>query len=153
MPAVDARIGRCSGYRWRGVALEPYRLESAGQWAQATRQVLLAGSRGAPAKFDVRYFEIEPGGCTSLERHRHVHFVLSLRGNGEVRTGKTWRRLGYLHCCYIGPNVTHQLRNRSDEPFGFLCIVDATRDRPVAVITSEKRRPRKRGRLPSKKRR
>ena len=32
----------------------------------------------------------------------------------------------------IGPLEAHQLRNESDEPFGFFCIVDHDRDRPAA---------------------
>jgi len=147
MAAVDARVRRCAGYRWRGVKVEPYKLERSGDWQQALRQVLLAGSRGVPVGFDARYFEIGPGGSTSLERHRHAHFVMGLRGRGEVRAGRTWRALEMLDFCYIGPNVVHQLRNRGSEPFGFLCVVDARRDRGVAVTPSKKRRPRKRGRL------
>ena len=31
---------------------------------------------------------------------------------------------------YVSPMTLHQFVNDSDAPFGFLCIVDAQRDRP-----------------------
>ena len=35
---------------------------------------------------------------------------------------------------YVAPDEVHQFRNPSaTEPFGFLCVVDAERDRPVSV--------------------
>jgi quercetin dioxygenase-like cupin family protein len=36
---------------------------------------------------------------------------------------------------YVAPNDPHQFRNAEDatEPFGFLCIVNAERDTPLAV--------------------
>ena len=36
---------------------------------------------------------------------------------------------------YVSPDDPHQFRNPEDatEPFGFLCIVNAERDRPQAV--------------------
>jgi hypothetical protein len=40
--------------------------------------------------------------------------------------------LGYGDTAYVAPNEVHQLCNTSpDELFGFLCMVDAQRDRPV----------------------
>jgi len=35
----------------------------------------------------------------------------------------------------VAPEEVHQLRNPADEPFGFLCIVDHERDRPVVVAS------------------
>ena len=32
---------------------------------------------------------------------------------------------------YVPPLQVHQLRNKSSEPFGFFCIVDHDRDRPI----------------------
>jgi ribulose-bisphosphate carboxylase large chain len=131
---VDAAVRRWRGSGWRGVAVEGYRTGAPqGRWAAVARHVLAAGSRGAPLAFDVRYFEIAPGGCSGLERHRHAHVVIVLRGAGHVRLGTRWRRLSPLDLCWIGPNVPHQLRNATREPFGFLCVVDAERDAGRAV--------------------
>ena len=38
---------------------------------------------------------------------------------------------------YTAPGDTHQLRNHGDEPFGFICVVAADRDRPVEVDPKE----------------
>jgi ribulose-bisphosphate carboxylase large chain len=133
-PAVKSVLRGRGALRWRAVELERYKPPDAGtDWAETTRQVLFAGSRGAPLDFDVRYFEVARGGYSSLERHRHAHVVVGVRGEGSVRLGRRWYRLRPLDVCYIGPDVAHQLRNAGRGRFGFFCVVDAARDagRPV----------------------
>jgi ribulose-bisphosphate carboxylase large chain len=34
---------------------------------------------------------------------------------------------------YVEPLKAHQLRNEGHEPFGFFCIVDHQRDRPMSA--------------------
>ena len=87
------------------------------------------GSGGAPINFDVRYFELAPGGRTNFEQHRHAHVVIGLRGSGRVRLGRRWVRLRRHDTCYVAPETPHELHNDRRTPFGFLCIVDAARDR------------------------
>ena len=54
-----------------------------------TRQTLLGGENDESSlNCLTRYFEIEPGGHSSLERHRHPHAVLVLRGRGRVLLGR-----------------------------------------------------------------
>ena len=55
---------------------------------------------------------------------------------GSARIGITdfaQQELGDI--VYVAPDDPHQFRNADDagEPFGFLCIVNAERDRPVSV--------------------
>lgn len=121
-------------FRWERVALEPYKLRSAGagEFAGASRQVI-AGNRGEPIAFELRYFELEPGGFTSLERHRHCHVIVGLRGRGRVTIGTREHRVAPFDAIYIAPNQPHQLRAAGGTPFGFLCIVDRERDRPRSV--------------------
>jgi quercetin dioxygenase-like cupin family protein len=83
--------------------------------------------------FHLRYFEIEPGGYTTYERHKHQHVVVALRGQGEVRLGDRWEPVNYGDVVYVAPNEPHQFRASGDEPFGFFCIVTADRDRPVPM--------------------
>ena len=46
----------------------------------------------------------------------------------------TVHALGFGDTVYVAPNEVHQFRNTAEsEPFGFLCLVDAERDRPMAV--------------------
>ena len=103
-------------------------------WTQVARHSLVAGLSGEQTKFHLRYFEVSPGGYTSLEAHRHEHVVVVVKGRGKVRLGRRSRELGYLDVAYISPMEPHRLYNPYEEPFGFFCIVDALRDRPVALV-------------------
>jgi ribulose-bisphosphate carboxylase large chain len=106
---------------------------AADQHCGVTRSVLV-GEGGEKTAFHVRYFEVAPGGFTTLERHAHEHVVVVMRGRGVAVLGGEEHELGYGDALYVAPDEVHQLRNPSaQEPFGFLCMVDAVRDRPVAV--------------------
>lgn len=142
LPAVarfDARR-----FRWRGVQPRPYKAAARGSlvWKGVERFVLV-GASGEPTAFHLRYFEIAPRGYSSLERHRHAHAVVVVRGRGRVRLGSAVVRVGPMDLVYIPPGVPHQFR-AGREPFGFLCPVDAVRDRPspAAGERLRGRRPR-----------
>jgi ribulose-bisphosphate carboxylase large chain len=121
-------------FRWEHTELEPYKVaaHANGEFAGASRQVLV-GKRGEQVAFHVRYFELEPGGCTSLEHHRHAHVVIGVRGRGLVRVGEKKFTLAPMDTIYIGPEQAHQLRATGRSRFGFFCIVNARRDRPRPV--------------------
>ncbi len=95
------------------------------------RRVELIGRHGEQADFDLRYFEIEPGGYTSLEKHLHTHVIIAARGAGVLITDELRDDLKPMDVAYVKPLEVHQLRNESDAPFGFFCIVDRERDRPM----------------------
>ena len=126
-----ARVMKQKGFRWRGTAVEKYKQED-GSWADVAR-VSLIGMCGENTKFHLRYFEIAPGGHTTLELHKHEHVVIAVRGSGECRIDRKVHSLEPLDTVYIPPSAPHQLSNPTDEPFGFFCIVDARRDRPKAI--------------------
>jgi ribulose-bisphosphate carboxylase large chain len=120
------------GFRWQGVEVADYK--SSGDGWCGIRRMSLAGEAGEQTAFHLRYFEIEPGGFSSLEQHRHEHVVVVLRGQGQVRLGEAVHELAFGDTVYVAPSEVHQFRNPSGaEPFGFLCIVDSERDRPEAV--------------------
>ncbi len=93
---------------------------------------MLVGAAGEKTHFQLRYFEIAPGGFTTRERHHHEHAVVVLRGTGEVYLADGWHHVGFGDTVYVAPDEVHQLRNSGSEPFGFLCVVDSERDGPVA---------------------
>jgi quercetin dioxygenase-like cupin family protein len=126
-------IRRGGGFEWKGVELEPYKATTE-LWKGVTRREL-SGKRGESMGFHVRYFEIAPGGYSTLEKHEHEHVVIPIRGSGEVQFGCYVHRVGFGDVVYIAPMDPHQFRTAEDaaEPFGFLCIVNAERDTPVAV--------------------
>jgi ribulose-bisphosphate carboxylase large chain len=131
-PANTDSIYRHRGdCRWSGVGMDKYK-QSDGDWFSISRQVLI-GKRGESAKFHLGYFEIAPGGHSSLEKHRHEHVVICARGKGRVRIREKSHQIRNLDTVYIAPNTVHQLLNPYNEPFGFLCIVNAKRDRPKLV--------------------
>lgn len=131
MEGNHSKVIRHNGdFTWQGVPVEPYKATTE-LWKGITRREL-AGRRGESMGFHVRYFEIEPGGYSTLERHGHEHVVIPLRGGGEVQFGCYIYRVGPGDVVYVAPGDPHQFRNPegSVEPFGFLCIVNAERDAP-----------------------
>ena len=118
-------------FTWQGVKAEKYK-SSFGDWSDIVRQTLI-GNHGETSKFHLRYFEIAPGGYSSFEMHKHEHVVIGIRGKGLCTViGKNYS-IGFLDTVYIEPDAPHQLRNPFDQPFGFLCIVNAKRDRPKVL--------------------
>src|SRR2546423_3725892 len=59
------------GGRWEAVPATEYKAP-ANHWCGILRTVLI-GEGGESTNFDVRYFEIAPGGFSSLESHVHEH--------------------------------------------------------------------------------
>lgn len=124
----DSKVVRFEDYRWEGIEVRAY---EGSAFRGVSRHPLVGESEGTP--FHVRYFEIEPGGYTTLERHRHQHVVIALRGRGEVLLEDGWEQLDFGDVVYVAPNDAHQFRAVNDEPFGFICIVAAERDRPTPL--------------------
>jgi len=85
----------------------------------------------------LRYFEVGPGGNSTLERHEHVHAVLILRGHGTCLIGDEVREIGEHDLCRVPPLTWHQFRAASDAPLGFLCLVPIERDRPQLPTAGE----------------
>lgn len=118
-------------FRWRGVKTDEYKYEGS-DWSSITRQVLI-GAHSETTDFHLRYFEIQPGGYSSFETHRHEHVVVGIRGTGKVRLNRRTVDLKFLDVLYISPGTAHRLYNPYETAFGFFCIVNAKRDRPVPV--------------------
>ena len=75
---------KASDYRWDGVAVVPYKEDTRALFKSVTRQVLFADPQQGS---ELRYFEVAPGGYSTLERHEHMHAVLILRGSGHCMVG------------------------------------------------------------------
>ena len=123
-------------FDWEGRSSSPYRTKSAAGDPDAApfrgvRRVELVGRFGEPTRSDLRYFEVEPGGHTSHERHVHPHIIIGVRGEGRLLTGERRVVVRPHDVAFVPPLASHQLRNETKEPFGFFCIVDHERDRPL----------------------
>ena len=79
---------------------------------------------------ELRYFEVAAGGFSTLERHQHMHAVLILRGRGHCLVGDEVRSLETRDLVTVPPLTWHQFRATKGEPLGFLCMVNARRDKP-----------------------
>lgn len=124
------RLAFRQDWNWEGRDSSPYK--DAGDLAfQGVRRVELVGKFGERTRYDLRYFEVEPGGHTSLEKHLHTHVVIGARGEGVLLLGDRRLPLRHLDVACVGPLEAHQLRNETEEPFGFFCVVDHDRDRPM----------------------
>lgn len=114
-------------FHWQGVDVLAYKQEGAAPFKDVTRQVLF-DSHDPPAQ--LRYFEVAPGGHTTLERHEHVHSVMVIRGRGDCLVGDRAYPLDERDLVHVPPMTWHQFRAAADAPLGFLCLVPAERDRP-----------------------
>jgi len=125
---VSAVVREEGPFRWSGIPVLAYKAEGGTHFKGVTRQVLVAEAAGLGT--ELRYFEIEPGGHSSLEQHAHVHAVMVVRGRGACLVGDTIFRISAHDLVSVPPDTWHQFRAAGDEPLGFLCLVRCDRDRP-----------------------
>ncbi|MEA2872120.1 MAG: S-methyl-thioxylulose 5-phosphate methylthiotransferase [Hyphomicrobiales bacterium] len=114
-------------FRWEGVEMRPYKEDERALYKTITRQVLFSDPDMAG---ELRYFEVAPGGFSTLERHQHMHGVLILRGRGQCLVENEVKQLETRDLVTVPPMTWHQFRATAEEPLGFLCMVDAQRDKP-----------------------
>jgi quercetin dioxygenase-like cupin family protein len=115
-----------ASFRWEAVDLLAYKSDAAAPFRDVTRQTLFKRDDLAG---ELRYFEVAPGGHSTLERHRHVHAVLVLRGHGQCLVGEEVHPVAEHDLVTVPPRTWHQFRAAKDSPLGFLCLVDAVRDK------------------------
>lgn len=125
---------RDGDYRWDAVDLLRYKEEGSAPFKDITRQVLFSPPDQAT---ELRYFEIAPGGYSTLERHQHTHAVLILRGRGTVQIGGDVQSISERDLVTVDPLTWHQFRAAPDSTLGFLCLVSKERDRPQLPDTDE----------------
>jgi S-methyl-1-thioxylulose 5-phosphate methylthiotransferase len=122
-------------FRWEGITARPYKDDPGSArgmgWRGISRHTL------AREAFEVRYFEIAPGGFSSLEKHAHVQVVVAVRGRGRALIGRDVVDLAPLDLVQTPPFAPHRWVNAGDEPFGFVCTVDGERDAPQPLDDAE----------------
>ncbi|SMO76691.1 Cupin domain-containing protein [Fodinibius sediminis] len=120
-----------TGYAWESVSREEYKGDRS--CYKGVHRCSLLGEKADEQQlnFQTRYFEVEPGGYTSFEYHRHPHSVVIIRGSGTVILGNDLHKLHLHDVIYVTPNTLHQFHADRGEPLGFICVVDRYRDRPV----------------------
>ena len=127
---MHRRVVRATAHGWEGV-------EPAGYTPQATetgvaRHTIVGQRKADPSEpgpqMELRYFEVQPGAASRLEKHEHEHYVIVRSGLGYAIIGDAASEIGPNDVVYVGPLELHQFVNRGDEPFGFYCFVDTCRD-------------------------
>lgn len=127
-----SKVRHARDFRWEAVPVREYKSEGTTTFRDITRQTLVGEAEDERASgFMTRYFEIQPGGYSTLEHHAHPHSVVVLRGGGEVILGDRVEGLNRHDVVYIAPHTVHQFHATGDEPLGFICVVDRERDRPI----------------------
>jgi quercetin dioxygenase-like cupin family protein len=76
--------------------------------------------------FAMRLFEMEPGGNSPLHTHSWEHEVFILEGEGVAVSGKEETKFKAGDAIFIPPNEKHQLKNSSEKPVKFLCLIPYT---------------------------
>ena len=129
-------IRRFNAFRWEDTDLLAYKEEGSAPFKAITRQTLF---RDPALKCELRYFDVSPGGYSTLERHEHLHAVLILRGRGACLIGDEVTKIDTNDLVTIGPWTWHQFRAGPDVPLGFLCMVNAERDKPSLPTDKERK--------------
>jgi mannose-6-phosphate isomerase-like protein (cupin superfamily) len=125
--------------RWREVEVLEYKREHGASFREVTRQVLFDDPL---LSCQLRYFEVAPGGHTTLERHEHAHAVLIEYGRGSCLVGDRVYDVAEHDLVHVPSLTWHQFRAEKNEPLGFLCMVNAVRDRPQLPTVDDLRRLR-----------
>ena len=106
-------------YQWLGVNGNPLTEEGI---KAVTKHVLIGENEGA-ANFIMRYFHLEPGGHSKLERHPQEHEVIILNGAGEVQIADQTFSVKPFDVVFVEGGELHQFRAKENQELGFVCVI------------------------------
>jgi quercetin dioxygenase-like cupin family protein len=133
-------IRHLQDYQWENIAVLPYK-EEGHHYKRITKQILSEELADIPCQ--LRYFEIAPEGYSTLEHHEHAHLVIIFRGAGEALVGDKVFPVQEKDVITIPAHTWHQFRASQGTPFGFLCLVNVERDKPVLPSPEDMERLRR----------
>ena len=125
---MSEHVRQTEPFRWDGIEVRPYKSEGRALLRASPARCSSTGGDGLGC--ELRYFEIAPGGWSSLERHHHAHAVMIVRGRARVLVGDRIVDAGTHDLVRVPPLTWHQFQPAGEEPLGFLCMVDCDRDVP-----------------------
>ncbi len=121
-------VRHSDNYTWEGVDIHPYKEEGGTHFQSIHRQTIFKG--GDDLNVEFRYFEIQDGGHSTLERHNHTHLVMVVQGSGTCLVGDQISPISMHDVIRVPPMTWHQFRATEGTKLGFLCIVSVERDKP-----------------------
>lgn len=119
MSEVHKYLGNQDKFQWEGVKALPLNDEGL---KFVTKHVLIGENEGAP-NYIMRFFHLEPGGHSKLERHLQEHEVIILNGMGEVQIAETTYSVKPFDVIFIEGDELHQFRALDDQELGFICVI------------------------------
>jgi len=124
----SSKVIKSTGYNWKNIEKKEYKTDT--QNFKDIHRYTLLKDESPDLNVETRYFEIQPGGYSSLEQHQHTHSVVIIRGSGSVILDNELQRIQEHDVVYISPETIHQFHADNGQPLGFICVVDNIRDRP-----------------------
>jgi len=126
-----SKVLKNNQYHWTDVERKQYKTETT-NFKDIHRYGLLGEKEDEQQlNSQTRYFEIQPGGYSSLELHRHPHTVVIIRGKGSLILENEIHDIDLHDVIFISPETIHQFHADQDDHLGFICVVDRYRDRPT----------------------
>ena len=111
---AELKIGDAKGIPAREVTTEGAE--------QVTIRWLIAEKDGAP-RFQMRLFEVAPGGRTPLHTHAWEHEVYILEGEGVLTFEGEERPFSKDHFVFVPEERLHSFINTGENTLSFICIV------------------------------
>ncbi|MFO7750603.1 MAG: cupin domain-containing protein [Desulfobacteraceae bacterium] len=87
---------------------------------------VLIGKADKAENFCMRLFEIEKNGHTPFHAHEWEHEIFVHSGRGEAFSNNEWLPVSRGTALFIPGGEEHQIRNISEDPLIFLCLVPST---------------------------
>jgi quercetin dioxygenase-like cupin family protein len=91
---------------------------------KVTIRLLISEKDGAP-HFQMRLFEVGPGGRTPLHRHDWEHEVFILEGEGMLVFEGEEKSFSSGYFAYVPAGAEHSFVNTGSGSLEFLCIIPA----------------------------
>ncbi len=110
-----------------GIKFGHYRdVEAAKVTVEGARDVtirwLVSDRDGAP-HFQMRLFEVAPGGGTPLHAHDWEHEIFIVKGTGKIVLERGEKPFAEGHFIFVPAGTIHSFENAGDGPMQFLCMV------------------------------
>ncbi len=85
-------------------------------------RLMISEADKAP-NFNLRVFDVAPGGNTPHHQHNFEHELFFLEGTGEVLLGEEFHPVKPYDTVLIEPNLMHTIKNTGNKTLRLICLV------------------------------